>query len=73
MVRVMFLVYMHYAFLTCFHTGQLTYQEWVSSMESLGYRMQGFDQQRLWRMIDRDGSNQISEQEFVDYWAQYGN
>jgi len=55
------------------YSGQLTYEEWVRSMESLGYRMQGFDQQRLWRMIDRDGSGQISETEFVDYWAQYGN
>eukprot|EP01117_Protostelium_nocturnum_P016769 TRINITY_DN670_c0_g1_i2.p1 TRINITY_DN670_c0_g1~~TRINITY_DN670_c0_g1_i2.p1 ORF type:complete len:221 (-),score=77.16 TRINITY_DN670_c0_g1_i2:265-927(-) len=51
------------------YNGALSKKEWKRAMYALGYYMHKHDAKRLFFMIDRDHSGQISEREFCEYWA----
>jgi len=51
------------------YSGSLNKKEFKRAMWSMGYYLQKPDRKRLFRMIDRDNSGQISEREFCEYWA----
>jgi Ca2+-binding EF-hand superfamily protein len=53
------------------HSGTLDKNEWARAMQYMHYDM-GYDKDRLFKLIDRDGSGRINEREFCEFWAVYG-
>lgn len=49
-------------------SGNLDKNEFYRCIQSLGFQVP--DKERLFKSIDRDGSNRISEREFVEFCLQ---
>jgi Ca2+-binding EF-hand superfamily protein len=53
-------------------SGQLDYNEMKNALQSLGFPPNEGEMTRLFYLIDKDRSGQISEREFCEYWGYYG-
>jgi len=54
------------------HTGSLDHHELKKALQELGYPAREQEMYQLVRLIDRDGSGNVSEREFCEYWGFHG-
>jgi len=53
-------------------SGSLDRNEFLHAMMRLGWDVNSGDKDRLWRLVDLNGSGTITEREFTEFWAHCG-